>query len=268
VSDVDRIRRGNPSPGHASRGGRSGRRSCVPGLTLMALLILSLGISASETDFDRRRANLVSELRSELAQLAPRLEQGRVNEAVLDAIGRVRRHEFVPEDQRRYAYDNRPLSIGYGQTISQPLIVALMTDLLQVESGFRVFELGTGSGYQAAVLAELGAQVYSMEIVEPLAEAARARLDRLGYSQVRVRGGDGYLGWPEQAPFDVIIVTAAGDHIPPPLIRQLRPGGRMILPVGGRYVTQQLVLVSKEPGGSIITREILPVRFVPITGAH
>ena len=240
----------------------------MPGLALTALMCVSLVISAAETDFDRRRASLVSELHSELGQLAPRLEQGGVSDEVLDAIGRVPRHEFVPEDQRRYAYDNRPLPIGYGQTISQPLIVALMTDLLQLEPGFRVFELGTGSGYQAAVLAELGAHVYSMEIVEPLAQAARERLERLGYSQVQVRGGDGYLGWPEQAPFDVIIVTAAGDHIPPPLIRQLRPGGRMILPVGGRYVTQQLVLVDKEPDGSIMTREILPVRFVPITGAH
>ncbi|MET0093934.1 MAG: protein-L-isoaspartate O-methyltransferase, partial [Sedimenticola sp.] len=150
---------------------------------------------------------------------------------------------------------------------SQPLIVAIMTELLDIEAGDRVFELGTGSGYQAAVLAALGAEVYSMEIIEPLASSAEERLQSLRYT-TRVRTGDGYHGWKTFAPFDAIMVTAAGDHIPLPLIRQLKPGGRMILPVGGRFLTQQLILVTKQQDGTIETRDILPVSFVPLTGEH
>jgi protein-L-isoaspartate(D-aspartate) O-methyltransferase len=160
------------------------------------------------------------------------------------------------------------LPIGHGQTISQPLIVAVMTELLAIEPGDKVFELGTGSGYQAAVLSALGAEVYSVEIVPALGETARAGLDRTGHSGVRTRIGDGYLGWEEAAPFDAIIVTAAGDHIPPPLIRQLKPGGRMVLPVGSRYQTQQLVLVTRDAQDRIRTRELMPVSFVPLTGGH
>ena len=185
---------------------------------------------------------------------------------VLDAMRRVSRHEFVPPAERAVAYDDRPLPIGYGQTISQPYIVALMTDLLAVEPGDAVFELGTGSGYQAAVLAALGARVSTVEIVAPLAEAAAERLARLGHGGVAVRAGDGYDGWPEAAPFDGIIVTAAATHIPPPLVRQLRPGGRIVIPVGPAFMVQQLLLVEKDADGTVRTRALLPVAFVPLTG--
>jgi protein-L-isoaspartate(D-aspartate) O-methyltransferase len=180
----------------------------------------------------------------------------------------VPRHEFVPERLRRQAYANRPLPIGYGQTISQPYIVALMTDLVEPGADDRVLEIGTGSGYQAAVLATLVGEVYTIEIIEPLGLAARARLERLGYDNVEVRLGDGYYGWPERAPFDAIVVTAAASHVPPPLIQQLKPGGRMVIPVGSRFLVQQLVLVTKDADGRVTTRQLLPVRFVPLTGEH
>jgi protein-L-isoaspartate(D-aspartate) O-methyltransferase len=160
------------------------------------------------------------------------------------------------------------LPIGYGQTISQPYIVAIMTELLQLEADDRVLEIGTGSGYQAAVLAELARHVYSIEIIGGLAESARALLDSLGYQRVQTRVGDGYYGWEDQAPFDAIIVTAAADHVPPPLIKQLKPGGRMLIPVGSRFMTQQLVVVEKASDDSITTRLLMPVRFVPLTGEH
>ncbi|RMH17646.1 MAG: protein-L-isoaspartate(D-aspartate) O-methyltransferase [Acidobacteria bacterium] len=187
---------------------------------------------------------------------------------VMEAIARVPRHEFVPGAYRSRAYDNRPLAIGHGQTISQPYVVALMTDLLELEPGDVVLEVGTGSGYQAAVLAELARRVYTIEIVEPLAERARQTLARLGYDNVEVRIGDGYRGWPEHAPFDAIIVTAAPDHVPQPLIEQLAPGGRMVLPVGKPYDTQDLLLVEKSSDGEVTTRTIIPVAFVPLTGDH
>lgn len=184
--------------------------------------------------------------------------------AVLGALRRVPRHEFVPPGLRDRAYADHPLPIGDGQTISQPYIVALMTELLQLQPGHRVLEIGTGSAYQAAVLAELGADVYTIEIVEPLAAAARARLERLGYSGVRVRSGDGYRGWPEAAPFDRIIVTAAPPQVPQPLIDQLKPGGRLIVPEGVHE--QDLVLYVKSPDGTLRRERVLPVRFVPMTG--
>jgi protein-L-isoaspartate(D-aspartate) O-methyltransferase len=184
------------------------------------------------------------------------------------ALGQVPRHRFVPADQVRYAYENRPLPIGHGQTISQPFIVALMTDLLAVHPGDRVLEIGTGSGYQAAVLAQIGCEVYSIEIIEPLARTARERLRHLGYAGVQVRIADGYYGWEAQAPFDAIIVTAAPDHIPPPLVRQLKPGGRLVIPVGSSFLTQHLMLVELQADGTVRNRQILPVRFVPFTGEH
>lgn len=267
ASDIHRWRAGLQSVGC---GGVSGLMGQLAALIVFVAVLSGLAGSASaaEPDFDRQRDDLVAELRGEFVLLALQAGTPVVGDRVLAAIGDVHRHEFVPEGQRRHAYDNRPLPIGHGQTISQPLIVALMTELLDVKAGDQVFELGTGSGYQAAVLAELGVDVFSVEIVEPLADQARERLRRLGYARTRTRSGDGYFGWSEEAPFDAIVVTAAGDHIPPPLIRQLRPGGRMVIPVGGRYVTQQLVLVTKEMDGSVGTREILPVRFVPVTGGH
>jgi protein-L-isoaspartate(D-aspartate) O-methyltransferase len=180
----------------------------------------------------------------------------------------VPRHEFVPSAEVRYAYENRPLPIGHGQTISQPYIVALMTNLLRPGTGDTVLEIGTGSGYQAAVLARLTSRVHSIEIIEPLYREATGRLKRLGYGNVVTRSGDGYYGWPEAAPFDAIIVTAAANHIPPPLIRQLKPGGRMVIPVGASFLTQHLVLVEKTAEGGVTTRQLLPVRFVPLTGGH
>jgi protein-L-isoaspartate(D-aspartate) O-methyltransferase len=184
--------------------------------------------------------------------------------AVLAAMRHVPRHEFVPMSLQPLAYDDHPLPIEAGQTISQPLIVALMTELLQVKPGQRVLEIGTGSGYQAAVLAELGVEVYSIEIVDTLATSARARLTRLGYQKVNVRAGDGYLGWPEVAPFDGIIITAAPPRVPEPLIAQLKPGGRLVVPEGVRE--QELVVYAKSPDGQLRRTTVLPVRFVPMTG--
>ena len=180
---------------------------------------------------------------------------------VLGAMRQVERHRFVPDDAVAYAYDDSPLRIGHGQTISQPYIVALMTELLEPQPDDRVLEIGTGSGYQAAVLSLLVAEVYSIEIVEPLGESARAHLDSLGYDNVQVRIGDGYQGWPEHAPFDKIIVTAAPDHVPPALLEQLAEGGRMVLPVGDAY--QHLVLLTRTDG-VIEERRITAVRFVPM----
>jgi protein-L-isoaspartate(D-aspartate) O-methyltransferase len=191
-----------------------------------------------------------------------------LDERVMTAMAEVPRQVFVPEGLRPRAFDNDPLPIGHGQTISQPYIVALMTDLLNVRPGDTVLEIGTGSGYQAAVLAELGVRVASIEIVEPLALVAAERLRRQGYGQVVVKTADGYHGWPERAPFDAIIVTAAASHVPPPLVRQLRPGGRMIIPVGPAFQTQQLMLVEKREDGAVSTRQLLPVSFVPLTGGH
>lgn len=185
---------------------------------------------------------------------------------VLAAVGKVPRERFVDAAVRDRAYEDRPLPIGFGQTISQPYIVALMTDLLAVEADDVVLEVGTGSGYQAAVLARLARRVYSIEIVPALAEAAMARLQRLGFGSVSVRTGDGWYGWEEAAPFDGIIVTAAAGSIPPPLIKQLKPGGRMVIPVGTPFFVQQLMLVEKTADGSVRSRQLLPVRFVPLTG--
>ena len=190
------------------------------------------------------------------------------DERVMKVMAKVPRHEFVGASQIRNAYANRPLPIGYGQTISQPYIVALMTVLAGVDEESRVLELGTGSGYQAAVLAELVSQVYTMEIIAPLAESAGKRLDRLGYDNITVRHADGYYGWKERAPFDAILVTAAASHIPPPLVDQLKVGGRMVTPVGSGFAVQQLVLVEKLGVDRVRVRQILPVRFVPLTGEH
>ncbi len=181
------------------------------------------------------------------------------------SLGTVERHEFVPARQQPFAYENRPLPIGHGQTISQPYIVALMTDLIKLESDDVVLEIGTGSGYQAAILAKLVTHVYSIEIIEALADEATAHLSRLGYDNVTTKLGDGYHGLEEHAPFDAIVVTAASSHVPPPLIQQLRPGGRMIIPVGGRFATQQLLLLEKTNDDEVITRQIAAVRFVPLT---
>jgi protein-L-isoaspartate(D-aspartate) O-methyltransferase len=186
--------------------------------------------------------------------------------ATLAAMRAVPRHAFVPEKQVRRAYADSPLAIGYGQTISQPFIVALMTELLQVKPGERILEIGTGSGYQAAVLSELTPFVYTIEIIEPLHREVVERFARLGYKTIEARLGDGYDGWAEHAPFDGIIVTCAAGHVPPPLWEQLKPGGRMVIPIGGVYDTQRLVVLTKDQDGRRRSRNVLPVRFVPMTG--
>jgi protein-L-isoaspartate(D-aspartate) O-methyltransferase len=176
----------------------------------------------------------------------------------------VLRHRFVPPERSGDAYDDRPLPIGYGQTISQPYIVAYMTEMVRPRKGFRVLEIGTGSGYQAAVLAEIVDTVYTIEIVTELEREATERLMTLGYSNIRIKNADGYYGWPEYGPFDAIVVTAAAEHIPPPLIAQLKDGGTMVIPVGSPFLVQTLMLVEKR-GGKITTRSLMPVRFVPLT---
>ena len=222
-----------------------------------AAIVAPYPVIAAEDAFALARQRMVAE------QL---LSWGRgiTNAHVLGAMGKVPRHEFVPERLRDWAYRDSPLPIGYDQTISQPYIVAFMTQQLEPGPTDRVLEIGTGSGYQAAVLAELVAQVYTVEIVENLAKTAAANLQRLGYTNVHVRAGDGYQGWPEAAPFDAIIVTCAPEKVPPPLVEQLKDGGRMIIPVGSTW-DQELVLLRKQDG-KLQRSEVLPVRFVPMTG--
>ena len=193
--------------------------------------------------------------------------RGVTDARVLTAMRNVPRHWFVPAELRRLAYDDRPLPIGHKQTISQPYIVALMTEALQLTPKSRVLEIGTGSGYQAAVLSEITPHVFTIEIVEPLARRAIAAFTRHGYKTIRTRIGDGYKGWAEHAPFDAIIVTCAPDHIPPDLLAQLAPQGRMCIPVGGQFGVQRLVVVSKNKDGSLDRKNLIPVRFVPMTGA-
>jgi len=235
------------------------------------LLLLCSGLYAFPllaVDYAAKRQQLVALIEADVRETSLYLDKQALDPRVMSAMGKVLRHEFVPIIERRFAYLNRPLPIGHGQTISQPYIVAVMTDLLKPKSHHKVLEIGTGSGYQAAVIAELVDQVYSIEIIEPLGEQARKRLARLSYNNISSRIADGYYGWQEHAPFDAIVVTAASSHIPPPLIKQLKVGGRMVIPVGSRFLTQQLLLVTKEQADKITTRQILPVRFVPLTGKH
>jgi len=192
--------------------------------------------------------------------------RARFSPTVMEALGEIPRDAFVPEELMRHAFDNGPLPIGLGQTISQPYIVALMTDLLEPQPHHIDLEVGTGSGYQAAILAQLVEQVYSLEIIPELAEEAEELLARLEYHNVEIRVGDGHSGWPEQAPFDGIIVTAAASHIPPALTDQLKAGGRLVIPLGSPYGAQELLLIEKDRGGELHTRDILGVAFVPMTG--
>lgn len=231
-----------------------------PSLLLVCALLAAATSHAQETDRSEQVEERVGMVRDQI--------QGRgvTDQGVIGAMLSVPRHEFVPASLREMAYSDRPLPIGEGQTISQPYIVALMTELLELEPGDKVLEVGTGSGYQAAVASHLADSVFTIEILPDLAEQATGRLHDLGYRDVIVRQGDGYDGWPEHAPFDGIVVTAAAGHIPPPLVQQLDPGGRMVIPVGGQFQVQQLVLVEKRPDGSVTTRSLLPVRFVPLVG--
>lgn len=209
------------------------------------------------------REQMLRDIRQEVEMTRQYLRKDALDERVMAAMGTVPRDAFVPEQLRHRAFDNGPLPIGHGQTISQPYIVAFMTEQLRPQPADRILEIGTGSGYQAAVLAKLVKTVFSIEIVDPLARRAEADLQRLGFSNVQVRSGDGYRGWPEQAPFDAIIVTCAPDAVPQPLIDQLKEGGRMIIPVGGQG-HQELILLQKI-AGQIKRTAVLPVRFVPMT---
>jgi protein-L-isoaspartate(D-aspartate) O-methyltransferase len=210
--------------------------------------------------FDAQRQHMLAEIEAEALLTASYTDRSAFSAAVMGAVGRVPRHEFVPVELKPYAYLNRPLPIGFEKTISQPYIVALMTDVLELERKDRVLEIGTGAGYQAAILAELVDRVYSVDIIEELASGAERRLKRLGYANVEVRICNGYYGWPEHGPYDKIIVTAACDLVPPPLMAQLKPGGRMIIPTGIPE-KQALTLVEKSAAGSLSTRDLLPVRF-------
>jgi len=222
----------------------------------------------SAESYQALRERMVAEISQDVNDTRNFIGKSELDERVMRVMGSVGRHRFVPPELQARAYDNRPLSIGYGQTISQPYIVALMTDLLEVEAGDVVLEIGTGSAYQAAVLSRLVSQVYTIEIVPQLADSAAKRLARLGFSNVEVKNADGYYGWQEHAPFDAIMVTAAASHIPPPLVKQLKPGGIMMIPVGAAFQTQQLTLVKKSLDGELTTRQVLPVLFVPFTGKH
>jgi protein-L-isoaspartate(D-aspartate) O-methyltransferase len=225
------------------------------GVLLLLIVAACQGEPYTEADFGAARRRMVEE------QLAGR---GIKSHAVLEAMAAVPRHEFVPENVRKFSYADEPLEIGYGQTISQPYIVAFMTEQLDPQPADRILEIGTGSGYQAAILSRLVSEVYTIEIVEPLAKRAASDLKRLGYENVKVLAGDGYKGWPEHAPFDGIIVTCAPDHVPKPLVDQLRDGGRMIVPVGPPGM-QELFLLRKR-GTKVEQTAVLPVRFVPMTG--
>ena len=230
-----------------------------------SLLVAGFVFAQGDENLRKRREDMVqTQITAPRGSGADRVRDS----SVLDSMRKTPRDRFVPDELVPHAYDDRPLPIGYGQTISQPYIVAKMTELLEPKREHQILEIGSGSGYQAAVLSPLVAQVYTIEIIEPLGTAARKRLAALGYKNVEVRVGDGYFGWPERAPFDGIIVTAAANHIPPALIEQLKPGGRMVIPVGNPFQTQMLVLVTKGSKGprDLQVRNLMPVAFVPLVG--
>src|SRR5215831_9542155 len=216
--------------------------------------------------FEEQRREMVAAIRAIAEHIADELGKPALDERVLRAMAKVPRHEFVPVEVQQYAYLDRPIPIGFDKTISQPLMVAVMTDLLELKPNDVVLEIGTGLGYQAAMLAELAGRVYSVEIIDELAQRAIQRLKQQGYTNVEVRAGNGHTGWPKHAPFDKVIVTAAPDLIPPPLINQLRAGGRMVIPVG-LPGDQQLVVAEKDLDGRVTTREIMPVLFSVLEGS-
>ena len=221
--------------------------------------------AAERDDYAAARQRMLAEIEADVRDTARSTGRERLDPRVAAAIAKVPRHRFVPAHLADRAYENRPLPIGHEQTISQPFIVALMTDLVEPKPADRVLEIGTGSGYQAAVLAELVARVYTIEIVRPLGERAAGVLASLGYRNVETRIGDGYAGWPQAAPFDAIVVTAAPERMPQPLVDQLAPNGRLIAPVGSRFGVQTLQLLRKDAQGRAVTRSVLEVRFVPLT---
>ncbi len=227
----------------------------ILGFLLCVLLTLSMPFS-EQNDYRQKRLRMVEK------QIADR---GIDHSATLQAMRNVERHRLVPRGQVNNAYEDRPLPIGHGQTISQPYIVAFMTEVIRPKSDMKILEIGTGSGYQAAVLAEIVDEVYTIEIIEALAKSAKNNLEKLGYTNIQVKHADGYYGWEEHAPFDAIVVTAASEFIPPPLIEQLKEGGKMVIPVGAPFTAQHLMLVEKMKDGKIKTNNLLPVRFVPFT---
>jgi protein-L-isoaspartate(D-aspartate) O-methyltransferase len=233
--------------------------------TLGLVAALAGGGAQAQDPYARERAALLQEIAAMARDTGAETGRPVFSARVMAAMAKVPRHRFVPATYGALAYANRPLPIGHGQTISQPYIVALMTELLDSKAGDAVLEIGTGSGYQAAVLAELVAGVYSIEIIEPVGKDAAALLQQLGYTNIHTRIGDGYNGWPERAPFDAIIVTAAAPQVPHALVAQLKPGGRMVIPVGGESEVQFLHVMVKQADGSISTQRSLPVRFVPLT---
>ena len=245
---------------------RPRRRSILRTLGLVAAL--AGGSAPAQDPYLSEREALLKEIEAMARETGTETGRPVFSAAVMAAMARVPRHRFVPASYRALAYANRPLPIGDGQTISQPYIVALMTELLDVGPGDVVLEIGTGSGYQAAVLSELVRRVYTIEIIESVGRNAADILRELGYKNVETRIGDGYNGWPEHAPFDAIIVTAAAPRIPPALIEQLKPGGRMVIPVGAEYDVQFLDVLIKQSDGSVSTQRSLPVRFVPLTRSH
>lgn len=240
----------------------------IKSVMLMSYLASGINAFAATEDYDVKRDLMVEEVQQMVTMTESFTGTSALDEQVVEAMKAVPRHEFVTAEFRDNAYDNTALPIDFYQTISQPYIVALMTQLAKVSPDSVVLEVGTGSGYQAAVLAEIVNHVYSIEILEPLGREAEARLQRLGYNNITVKIGDGYHGWSEHAPFDAIIVTAAAPHIPEQLIEQLKPGGRLVIPVGEDHLSQSLKVVIKNVDGEIEEREVLPVAFVPLTGEH
>jgi len=220
--------------------------------------------SAESQDYSAQRSRMVSEVEAMYAETRSETGLAAMSPAVRKAMGKVERHRLVPPGETSRAYRNHPLPIGSGQTISQPYIVALSTDLLNPKAADSILEVGTGSGYQAAVLAEIVAKVYSIEIIESLGKTAAKRLEELGYGNIEVRIGDGYKGWPDKGPFDGIVVTAAAPRVPQALVDQLKPGGRMVIPVGGEGGSQYLKLLTKRADGGVDEKRVLPVRFVPL----
>jgi protein-L-isoaspartate(D-aspartate) O-methyltransferase len=220
--------------------------------------------AADAQDYAGQRARMVAEVEAMYAETSRETGLSAMSGAVRASLGKVERHRFVPRPQQAMAYRNQPLPIGSGQTISQPYIVALSTDLLQPRPEHVVLEVGTGSGYQAAVLAEAVKQVYTIELLEDLGRSAATRLAELGYRNVEVRVGDGYAGWPEKGPFDGIVVTAAAPQVPRALVEQLKPGGRMVIPVGTDGWAQHLKVITRRADGGYDERDVLPVRFVPL----
>lgn len=217
-------------------------------------------------DIEEQRRHMIEVIEDEVAYTSHAIGKDKLDARVMDAMRKVPRHEFVPTSSQLMAYHNGPLSIGHGQTISQPYIVALMTDLVEPQAEHIILEIGTGSGYQSAILACLVKQVHTTETVGPLVEPARERLQRLGYDNVQVHECDGYYGLPEHAPFDGIVVTAAAPHVPEPLVAQLKPGGRLIIPVGYEFYAQELLVIHKHEDGQLSRRKIIDVVFVPLTG--